>query len=258
MRVKVGLQGDIHCQADEVEPVMQRCVEQGVKLLIILGDYGYGWPGYLNEDYRCGVTEEISMHAEHYGIEVWFIDGNHENFDQLEAVGAYGSEVPVEVAPHVTYIPRGTLAQIGESQVLFIGGAYSVDKGHRSPHISWWPQEEINYGELERALSHEHADVVLSHDVCQTGFRAALRLALYPGEEERSHGALDHLVWKNDQAFPDAAPNRTRLECVFDQYHPTRWYHGHYHSAYQAVEKGTEFNGLSNNTEPGAFKIVEF
>lgn len=255
--MKVGLQGDIHGDPSDAERAMQRCVEAGVTLLIILGDYAYGWPSKRNEDFQCGVTEEISLLAEHYGVEVWFIDGNHENFDQLEAVGAFGSDLPKEVAPHVTYIPRGTLMHLGDSDVLFIGGAYSVDKRGRTPHISWWPQEEITTADLFRALEHEHVDVVLSHDVCQTGFRAALRLALYPSEDKDPQ-ALDHLVWKNDQAFPDAAPNRKALECVWEKYHPARWYHGHYHADYTAFEKGTEFNGLANNDEIGSFRIVEF
>jgi hypothetical protein len=237
---------------------MKICKANGVELLIVLGDYGYGWPSYINGDGNCGVTEETSLLAEKYGLQVWFIDGNHENFDQLEAVGAYGSIVPVKVEENVTYIPRGTLLKLGDSQVLFVGGAYSVDKGRRSPHISWWPEEEITTAETNRALSHEKVDVVLSHDVCDTGFRAALSLALFPGETNRHPDAMNHLVYKNDQHFPHARFNRHTLEAIWEHYHPKRWYHGHYHASYQAREHGTFFNGLANNTHPGAFEIVEF
>lgn len=255
--MKVGLQGDIHGEPADVEEPMRQCKLHGAELLIILGDYAYGWPGKLNEAGDCGVTEEISLMAEEFNLDVWFIDGNHENFDQLTEVGAYEATEPVEVAPRVWYIPRGTLLTLGNSEVLFIGGAYSVDKPHRSPHVSWWPQEEITTAQANRALDHEHVDVVLSHDVCKTGFRAALRLALFP-EEGKNPLALDHLVMKNDQAFPQAIPNRTTLEAIWEKYHPARWYHGHYHSYYTATEEGTTFTGLANNWHPGAFEIVEF
>lgn len=255
--VKVGLQGDIHGEPGDLEEPMRQCKLRGAELLIILGDYAYAWPGRMDDDGKCSVTEEISLMAEEYNLDVWFIDGNHENFDQLTEVGAYGSLVPVEVAPRVTYIPRGTLLQLGDSQVLFIGGAYSVDKSRRSPHVSWWPQEEITTAEAYRALDHEHVDVVLSHDVCDTGFRAALRLALFPSEGE-SPAALDHLVWKNDQAFPAAAPNRHTLEAIWEKYHPERWFHGHYHADYTAHEFGTTFRGLANNWHRGSFTIEEF
>lgn len=258
MKVKVGLQGDIHGDPWDVEAAMIQCVAAGVKLLIILGDYAYAWPSKLDEDGRCPVTYEISLLAEKYGVVVWFIDGNHENYDRLIEDGAFEASDLFELMKDVWYVPRGTLKRIGESDVLFIGGAYSVDKRGRTKHISWWPQEEITTGEMFNCLDHENVDVVLSHDVCDTGFRAALNLALYPGEADRHPTSLDHLVYKNDQAFPGAAYNRRTLETIWEKHHPYRWFHGHYHASYEAFEKGTMFTGLANNDEPGSFKIVEF
>lgn len=253
--VKVLLQGDTHGHAGEVRAGLSLAQRYECELMIILGDYGWGWD-WNDYVHRDDFTAKVSKAVAAYEIPVWWIDGNHENFDRLEAVGAFGADAPVEVAPGVTYIPRGTVQTVGETRVLFIGGAYSVDKKYRTPHVSWWPQEEITGAEADRCLDAGQVDVVVSHDVCDTGFRAAMRLAL---EDHRDNALeLDHLVWKNDQAFPEAKYNRRTLEGIFESARPRDWYHGHYHSSYETEAQGTVFHGLAHEGELGSRLVVDW
>lgn len=254
--VKVLLQGDTHGRAGSVRAALATAQQQGCELAIILGDYGWGWDwnSYVHRD---EFTAKVAKAVAAYEVPVWWIDGNHENFDRLEAVGAFNAEAPVEIAPGVTYLPRGTVQTVGETRVLFIGGAYSVDKKWRQPHTSWWPQEEITGAEAERCLEAGQVDVVVSHDVCDTGFRAAMSLAL---DEDRRQSAaeLEHLVWKNDVSFPEAKFNRRTLEAIRETARPSHWYHGHYHASYEVTARETVFHGLAAEDDPGSRLVVEW
>lgn len=242
------VQGDTHGNTNAIGHAFAQAQRQQAELVIQVGDFGYGWK---IRDSRCAFTDKVSRYAQAYDLDLWWIDGNHENFDYLEAVGAFGADEPVEVAPRVWYVPRGTLLPVGDSRCLFVGGAYSVDKPYRTPHQSWWPQEELTGGQVERALQHENVDVIFSHDVCNTGFRAALSLAADGNED------LDHLVWKNDRTFPEARRNRMALEAIYEHHHPRLLVNGHYHSPFVVRDGESMFIGLDMELQPQAFTFLE-
>jgi len=252
--MRVLLQGDTHGNTNAIINALHEARDRQCERVIQLGDYGYGWRVWEGRD---KFTNKVSRWATEIGVPLWWIDGNHENFDLLEAKGAFGAFESKELMPNVTYVPRGTVLELGGTRVLFVGGAYSVDKKWREPHRSWWPQEELTEEDVERCLAAGQVDVVLSHDVAHTGFRGALSLAL--DETDRNRVAeLDHLVWKNDQSFPEAGPNRYRLERVLESARPRDWYHGHYHVAYEVRVGGTTFHGLAHEDHPGSRAVVEF
>ena len=50
-----------------------------------------------------------------------------------------------------------------------IGGAVSIDKMYRTPYVSWWPEEEITYHDIDNALDHlekinNKVDYVITHE----------------------------------------------------------------------------------------------
>ena len=55
---------------------------------------------------------------------------------------------------------------------LCIGGAVSIDKMYRTPYLSWWPEEEITYHDVDNALNNlekvnNKVDYVITH-CCDT------------------------------------------------------------------------------------------
>jgi len=251
--VKVCLSGDMHGNTASVRTHLHKAQEVKADVLIQLGDFGYGWKWNWTMN-RDEFTYKVSKAAQAYEIPVWWIDGNHENFDLLESVGAFGADEPVEIEPMVFYVPRGVVLPVGDSNVLFVGGAHSVDKQYRKPHQSWWPQEEITQPEYYRATADglPKIDVVLTHDVANSGFLGALSLAA------DQHESMEHLEWKNDRQFPGAKYNRITLEALWQHHLPERWFHGHYHAAYDIQVGPTHFYGLANENERGAYRIETF
>lgn len=102
------------------------------------GDFGYGfWSGPLGSEDAFYDWLAAQPYA------VFFIDGNHENFDRLLAL-------PVEpwrggriqrIRPNVIHLMRGEVYLIEGRTVFTFGGGHSADFWRRKPGASWWPQE---------------------------------------------------------------------------------------------------------------------
>ena len=132
--------------------------------LIILGDFGFLW-----SDPTSDVENERLDWLEAQPFTTLFLDGNHENFDLLEALPvseAFGGRVQA-VRPHVIHLMRGETYRIGGHSFFVVGGAHSIDEKWRTPHRSWWPQEVPDDEERERiaaaAREARAVDYVLTH-----------------------------------------------------------------------------------------------
>ena len=132
--------------------------------LIILGDFGLVW-----RDPPSSREVQLLDWFEEQPWTTLFIDGNHENFDLLDAMPVeerYGGRVHL-VRPHVIHLMRGEVYEIGGSTFFCIGGGRSIDEKWRTPHVSWWQQEVP--GEEERAYFSsrveglERVDYILTH-----------------------------------------------------------------------------------------------
>ena len=157
--------GDVHGEIDFAK--LYKLKNFGVTYqdtLIILGDAGICW----SPDYTKDILEKYRS----LGITVIFIDGNHENFDMLEALPQveFHNALMHQVDDHIFHVLRGEIMEIEGFSMLCIGGAHSIDKSFREPHISWWPQEDINGHDIDNAKwnlqrFNNKVDLVLSHCV---------------------------------------------------------------------------------------------
>ena len=96
----------------------------GITTIIQVGDFGY-WPDSGNFLYV------VETACEKFGVDVWFIDGNHEHFtsfnrDVQAAQVAFGvsegNRDPVELAPGFVYLPRGSRIEVAGRSVACVGG----------------------------------------------------------------------------------------------------------------------------------------
>lgn len=173
--------------------------------LIVLGDFGLVWgnPPTAKETERLDWFEQ----------QPWttlFVDGNHENFDLLDALPVthrYGGCVQ-DVRPHVTRLMRGETYEIGGHTFFVCGGAHSIDAEWRTPHKTWWPQEAPSEEERKRiaaaAAQVESVDYVLTHcppTGCYERYRARFPKFWGPDDEwtawleEHVEGAFAYKRW---------------------------------------------------------------
>ena len=169
-------------------------------VLLILGDCAVLW----NE--RDNYTEEYSS----LGLTVLFIDGNHENFEMLNAlsiVEIFGAKAH-KVSPNVFHILRGEIMTIEGKTFLAMGGATSIDKYLRRNRISWWEEENITKEDLQNAYKNlerynYEVDYVITH--CAP---TSTLTRMFPFEADDDTDKLDELK------------ARTNFK---------KWYFGHYH-----------------------------
>lgn len=187
----------------------------GVKLAFHTGDFlgfGKGIPVFLRY---------IETACANNGITLYFVDGNHEDFEYIDALDeAIGSEGVTEFSPHIYHLQRGARWVAGGLNFLALGGATSLDKGYRTEGFDWFPQEALTYAEADQVIAGGQTDVLISHD-CP-------HIVPIPG--------LRDDIW-DPAALQVAKGHRKIMTEVAQNVNPTHIFHGHFHERYSAEAK---------------------
>ena len=156
--------------------------------VIILGDFGLVW----NKDEENKYEKNWLDWLEEKPWTTLFIDGNHENFDRLNAypIEEWNGGMVQKIRPSVIHLMRGEIFDLQKYRFLAMGGAPSHDiqdgileigdhrikewsknmfKMFRVNHLSWWAEEVPNAIETENALTNlekvnNKVDFILTHE----------------------------------------------------------------------------------------------
>jgi len=150
--------GDKHQDYQDIDDFLTRFPELDTEdtTILVLGDMGLCW----RKD-KKDAKYLTKLYEEKYKANLWFIDGNHENFDILGKLPK-NKDGLVHISKHITYIPRGTVLDLPIGKCLFMGGADSVDKFRRIKHLSWWEEETITQADIDAAPA-GHYDYLFTH-----------------------------------------------------------------------------------------------
>jgi hypothetical protein len=175
--------------------------------VIELGDFGFIWGNDTN--YNLNVLQ--GRFAKRNCI-LLFIDGNHENFDLLERypIISWNGGWVRKLRENIYHLMRGQVFTINGKKFFTMGGGYSIDKESRRRGITWWPQEDIGFLDMEAAnhnlaANNDTVDYVLTHSA--------------PMEIKNMMGFKLEYDSHNEKQLQHIASILT-----FD-----RWYFGHYH-----------------------------
>jgi hypothetical protein len=231
---QIAILGDVHSDWTSLDIVLKDVFEKGITTIIQVGDFGYNWPNTdpwkpnVNRhhnvmDWSDGGTGEFDPN-----IKMFWLDGNHENFDALAEDGGEWAH------PYWEYCPRGTIKSfphiLGQDGIMLFGGATSVDKSDRTPHVTWWPQENITYMQVVKAqqaaegrrikamFTHEHPECIEYYK--------------YAKGNTRFHEQAKNEVSKSD---------RLALQALKDTINPEFWFFGHHHRFHHGVVDGTKW-----------------
>lgn len=225
----IYLTGDVHGGHDIRKLSSRGLAGQGANpqegdCLIVCGDFGLVWFRQQNSEERYWLRWLAKK--------PWttlFVDGNHENFDRLDAypVETWHGGLVHPVHEKVYHLMRGQVYDIGGVSVFAMGGARSTDRAWRKEGVSWWPQEmpsEEDFAQAEAALD-VHGRTV---DVVVT------------------HCAPTMVQYRLDCAFePDRMTDW--LERLRGTVSFKRWYFGHYHRDHDFADG---FSALYERTVP--------
>jgi hypothetical protein len=183
--------------------------------LIITGDFGLPW--YTDERHRRKenhILDQAQNALEKCNMTVYFVDGNHENYDLLYSFPLESDGTRL-LRPRIKHLPRGGLYRIGSFYVFAFGGALSTDRGPESLGRGYWREElptsaETAYG-FDTLNAAQNVDLVVSH---------AAPAGILPMMGDIEIMRLNDPVTKILEAY------RLILE---DRFPWALWYFGHYH-----------------------------
>lgn len=188
--------------------------------IVQVGDFGF-WP---NTDYGKKFLKKMQKFLRMQDINLYWIDGNHEDFDSLEEWCAWKPRTVegfYQFDKNIFYVPRGTRWEWDGKTFMGFGGAYSIDKNQRvSAELmghgkTWFPQEMITDAQVCSVLDIPGTvDVLFTHD------------APRGTKWDRPYGD-----YKTD-SFSRA--NRTAISAIMSHVKPKLLIHGHYHERYSA------------------------
>ncbi len=201
--------------------------------VLILGDFGI-WDNSKEEIHNLNWLEDKPFTT-------LFIDGNHENYDILDALPVsewHGGKVHF-VRPSVIHLMRGQVFDICGKSFFAFGGAsshdirdgvlepgdprisqwrFDYDRLFRVNHVSWWERELPDADEMDEGLKNlerigNKVDFIVTH--CGASSTAAA------------------------MSFGSYEPDRLTvyLEDIKQTVDFRRWYMGHYHVDHQVSEK---------------------
>lgn len=188
-------------------------------VLLIAGDFGFVFDG---EDAGTGEKARLD-YLGNKPYTIAFIDGNHENFDELikyPEAERFGGPVRL-LRPNIYWLRRGYVYTIQGKTFFTMGGAYSVDKPYRMAVLRserrkcWWYQELPTDEEYRRAGQ-------------------SLKDADYRVDYILTHTAPASIIPRVIHKYPDPhdAELTGFLDWVYHEVQFTRWYFGHLHEDY--------------------------
>ena len=239
---KIAFLGDLHGNTNNAYKLIDFIMEHdNPDLLIQVGDMGV--MGELFEKY----LNKLNKKLESYNIELWFIDGNHENFNWLlnKVKNPHGLNT---ITSKIKYMPRGTMLTLGKRNFYFCGGAFSIDKFMRTIYKSWWPQETLSKEETEELINYYNEnysnykiDYFISHDT-----------PLFEHYQDDS-------IFMNHSDFYEDYSHKMNLRKIYELTKAPKIIHGHYHRFNKFIQDGVENITLNCDGSPFTeqYTIVE-
>lgn len=174
--------GDVHGKVDSYWKLIQSESKS-----IQLGDFGF--------------TQQHEWHIKNCDpTKHKIVFGNHDDYSYFNYPHSLGN---------FSITPEG---------IFTIRGAESIDKHHRTENISWWKEEELNWGEANEVIDNykkTKPEVVISHDCPES---VCIRYFGY-------HGSF----------------TRKLLQNLFEFHQPMLWIFGHHHKSKNDTIDGTRF-----------------
>jgi predicted phosphodiesterase len=193
--------GDVHGHVHELQLVLNNLPED-VTSVVQVGDMGVG---FGKGEYWHTSLDEMMVHNN-----AKFIRGNHDSPDECKKMESW--------------IPDSTVI----NDVMYVGGAWSIDHHWRTMGINIWEDEELSYTDLNIAIDtfkFARPRVMVTHDCPE---EISLELFIKTGN---SIGGGIQFKTRTASA----------LQTMFKHHQPDLHIFGHWHTDVDEVVNGTRF-----------------
>ena len=223
---KVLMVGDIHGELGNFSNLINK---KKPDIVIQLGDF----------DIPLGDQYDVkNIFTNNQQTKVYVCPGNHERWDILtklensnSLVKSLNSPVPFAKENSIYYCPRTTVVTLPDGRnVLFMGGAFSIDKQWRTPGRDWFPEEIITWRDMDN-LPDCQIDIVVSHTAPEEILMQVHNRGLF-----YIHGFGFGKLEDTSCQY---------LSYVLDKYKPKLWYFAHFHKFMKGQWKNTKWYALA-------------
>lgn len=198
---KIYVMGDIHGLFGKLNTFISK---KRPDIILQCGDWGY-FPKEFNRSYldSMGNRRTWNVDIKSPCTKIHFAPGNHEDWEALNKL------TNNELWHNVFYQPKGSTLRLPDGRnVLFMGGAYSIDSAYRTAGHDWFPADErVNQKDINN-LPDMKIDMVVSHT-------APKEFVIKDSRKEL-------------RLIPDSS--REGLSYILNKYRPKRWFFGHFHT----------------------------
>ena len=242
----VWVLGDIHCDFSVIASwIVNNTITNSI--IIQVGDFGIGFNNN-QADYLKQLDFVVGSHENKLIV----IRGNHDNpscfaennnvnvsiFGRQGELDASDLQEAIRNLKHIQLLPDYTVLNINDEKWLFVGGAISIDRKHRSLGSSYWMDEIFVYDE-QRASEFEGIDRVVAHtspDFCPP---VKFGYIVYAFAKDDNH-LLEELKYEREQV--------TKLFAKLKEKNNLKgWMNGHFHDSSHMYHGSTEFICLNIN-----------
>lgn len=218
--------GDWHANRMWATESIEIAHAKGATAIVHVGDFGL-YPQQV-ERFLKPVHQKLTQ----LGMKLYFVDGNHENFEYLYSFPIQGDGFR-KITNTIYHIPRGHVWEWQGKRLLGLGGAHSIDKQIKILMNSWFVEEKITESDVDKAIKNGagNIDIMVSHD---TPVGVNIPLSSMAISEIDLYESYD---------------NRKLLGEAVKAIQPKKLIHGHYHVYYEdtTADKNTQVIGLDRD-----------
>lgn len=201
----VKLIGDVHGKYGPYKTIMKSCKDS-----IQVGDMGVGF-------FRVPNFSEIAMPVINPSYDHMvegnhrFIRGNHDN--------------PSVCRKHTQWIKDGHTELTPKGQrMMFVGGAWSIDRAWRTEGLDWWNDEQLSYTEFFALITQYEIyqpDIMVTHDAPES----IIKQIFFDGTHKQRY----------------ISTTGAALDQMWQLHKPKFWIFGHWHEHADVVIDGCRF-----------------
>lgn len=162
MQQKILVAGDWHGNERWARHVISSAGEQGYEIILHVGDLNIFYPDD-SMVWEGSFAWHLSDALTQAGMGMIFIDGNHDNHDELDTIHPREDGFK-EIDSRLLYAPRGHRWMMRGRRFGALGGAFSINRSTMTLGWDWWATEETTEQNVA-VLGNEPLSVLLTHEV---------------------------------------------------------------------------------------------
>lgn len=219
--------GDIHADFQELTSKLQARKISNANLIQV-GDFGVG---FKNPQQEQAELNELNNFLVKENNLLYVIRGNHDNPAYFTGWSHFSN---------ITYLADYSVLTLDGKNILFVGGAISVDRTTRTAGVNYWTDEKFSFNAKKLAIALEgvsQLDLVVTHTAPKAFW--PFTIDYFVKHYARIDASLlDELSRERNDL------NSLILSLTIRNCKPKNWYYGHFHTYEEGEAREIKYRAL--------------